>query len=182
VQICLSGQFKCEKGYQALIFKLKEENHENVGVSLKLAKIADSSKNDEDVCYYLTGIDHDYFVLNKTSAILKARKRLDREQKESYELIIKASEHCYCDQRIETLNQEMKKNCEKLFNKKFDLNDATQIKLKLLLEDINDNYPKFSKKLYQIGITPDIEFGETILESAVSNLRKNFRVSSFFSF
>ncbi len=45
--------------------------------------------------------------------------------------------------------------------------------MKLILEDINDNAPKFQKKFYQIGISSDINYGETVLDSFVADLDSN---------
>ena len=57
MQVCLSGVFQCEKDYQSIIVKMKEEQDpENNSFSMKFAKMNDVDKNDEDICYYLTGI------------------------------------------------------------------------------------------------------------------------------
>jgi hypothetical protein len=50
----------------------------------------------------------------------------------------------------------------------YDFNDISQLRVVILIEDINDNSPKFEKNLYQIGIMSDVQKAEIILESFVS--------------
>ena len=119
----------------------------------------DLAKSDDEICYYLQGPDKEYFQLNSTHRFLKPIQRMDREVKSKFELTLIASEYCDClDTQLE--------HCSFL-SKSDDYNDVSQLKLSIYLEDINDNPPRFIKKLYQIGITSDVEFDETILESYV---------------
>lgn len=182
MQICLSTHtFQCEKDYQSVIIKMLEEDV-NSAVSLRLAKMNDLSKSDEDICYYLSGTDRDYFKLDKRSAVLMPKKRLDREKRDEYELIVKASEYCSC-KTWDELSEEFKtpkqmrkylqnqpRQCKlmNLDDDTFNVNDISQLKVKVFLQDINDNSPKFAKSFYQVGITYDVDYGETILESFVS--------------
>ena len=162
LQICLSDSNRCDKDLRTLFLKMREEEPVELStVALRLAKMSDPTKTDEDICYYLDGVDKDYFELGKSTAILKPKQKLDREEKSKYELILAATEHCHC---IDSF-----KNSECVFFNKSQSNedDISRLRIKLLLEDINDNSPKFAKKIYQIGITSDIEVGETILESFV---------------
>ena len=81
-------------------------------------------------------------------------------------MIVKASEYCSCNDELD---------CENLHlgNDTFDFNDISQFKVKLILENINDNAPKFQKKFYQIGISSDINYGEPVLDSFVADLDSN---------
>ena len=142
MQICLSGRFQCEKDYEAIIVKIKEEqNLSDVKFELGLAKMNDASKKDEDICFHLSGVDKKYFTLEQQRGILVPNINLDRETREKYEVILKASEYCSCNDELD---------CENLHlgNDTFDFNDISQFKVKLILEDINDNAPKFQKKFY----------------------------------
>lgn len=190
MEICLSKTFQCEKNYQTIIVKLKEEQDQlNSSVLLNLAKISDMTKNEQDICYYLIGLfsflrfsfllnyikilmpgkDRDYFNLNKSSGLLTPKKKLDREFRDEYEVAIKASEHCQCT--IDPENNLDEKHCGFMMNvssENFDSNDISLLKVKIVIQDVNDNLPKFEKKFYQIGITSDIDFGDVILESFVN--------------
>ena len=167
MQICLSGKFQCEKDYEAIIVKIKEEQSlDDVGFQLGLAKMNDPSKKQEDICYYLSGIDKKYFTLDKQSGILVPKINFNRENREKYEVIVKASEYCSCRNELECENLHLN-------NETFDIGDISQIKVKIILEDINDNAPKFQKNFYQIAISSDINYGETVLDSYVTDLDSN---------
>ena len=174
MKICLSSSYTCEKDFETVIVKLKEENISDANsISLNLARMNDLTKNDEDICYYLSGKDKNLFKLNQTSGILTPKVKLDREKREKYELIIKSSEYCYC--LNSNGNKKIEPQCKQsnIFNDTYDSNDISQLKVNVYLEDINDNKPKFSKEIYQIGITTDIDYGETILESYALDLDSN---------
>jgi len=162
---------------------MREEDAKSA-VSLRLAKMNDLSKSDADICYYLSGTDRDYFTLDKRSALLSPKKRLDREKQDEYELIVKASEYCSCKtwdelneefrtpQDVRKYLQKQPKQCKlmSLDDETFNLNDISQLKVKVFLQDVNDNSPKFAKSFYQVGITVDVDYGETILDSFVSSI------------
>jgi hypothetical protein len=99
------------------------------------------------------------------------RSKLDREKRERYEVIVKASEHCSCsDDQIES-SSSSNSSCNLLKNNNtFDPNDISQLRIKIVVLDVNDNVPKFTKRFYQLGVTSDVEFGEVILDSYVSDL------------
>ncbi|CAF0900840.1 unnamed protein product [Brachionus calyciflorus] len=166
-EICLLENFTCDKVYQTVVVKIKEEQDpENVQVNLGLAKMGDINKSNKDVCYYLLGKDKDLFEISLKMGILKPRDKLDRETKDKYELILKSSEYCNC------IDDASKDGCKFLTitHENFNPNDPSLIRLKIDVDDINDNKPKFDRKFYQIGITSDIDFGDIILESSVSDL------------
>ena len=51
--------------FETVIVKLKEENISDTNtISLNLARMNDLTKNDEDICYYLSGKDKNLFKLN----------------------------------------------------------------------------------------------------------------------
>ncbi len=173
-EICLSGRFECEKDYRSLIVKLKEEQSiSNSSVSLNLAKFSDYTKLGEAICYYLSGKNaKNYFSLDKFSGVLTAKQTLDREFRERYELVVKASEHCFCDGNNLELSDEEKQICQSMRlgseDEFYDINDISQLRVVLVIEDINDNSPKFEKNLYQAGIISDMQKAEVIFESFVS--------------
>ena len=119
------------------------------------------------------GKDKDYFKINKTTAILTPKYKMDREYRDKYDVIVRASEYCSCL----SMTEEIEPQCSlmNLHNDTFEFNDISQLRVRIYLEDINDNSPKFSKNFYQIGITSDTEYGETILESYVSFFLYKFK-------
>ncbi len=62
MQICSSGLFECDKNFDYVRINLIEEQDES-SASFHLAKMNDFSKNEDDICYYLSG--KFYFFLNK---------------------------------------------------------------------------------------------------------------------
>jgi hypothetical protein len=104
------------------------------------------------------------------------KSKFDREKREKYEVIIKASEYCSCLELME-INNSTNNQCY-LKNNTFDMNDISQLRVKILVQDINDNAPKFSKKSYQIGVTSDVDFGDIILDSYVIKISFLFSLHS----
>lgn len=174
-QVCLrsetAGEIECEKDYQSVVVKFREEtNSLNNTVALNLAQMSDPTRNASDICYYLMGVDRQYFKMGKKSGVLMPRAKLDREKRDKYEVIVKASEHCLCAADQESSQSEtVSSPCSSLMRvNSFDPNDISQLRVKVLVQDVNDNVPRFAKSFYQIGVTPDVEFGEVILDSFVS--------------
>lgn len=96
------------------------------------------------------------------------KDRLDREKREKYEIVIKSSEYCECvDENIYLKQNQSKNPCYFVSNETLDFNDISLLKVKVIIQDINDNKPKFLKSYYQIGVTSDIEYGDIILDSYV---------------
>lgn len=180
-QVCLRsepvGEIECEKDYESVVVKFREEaNPLNNTVALNLAQMSDPTRTASDVCYYLMGVDRQYFKMGKKSGVLMPRAKLDREKRDKYEVIVKASEHCSCavaDQESTSQSETTSiasSPCGSLTRvvNSFDANDMSQMRVKVLVQDVNDNVPRFAKSFYQIGVTPDVEFGEVILDSFVS--------------
>lgn len=117
------------------------------------------TKSSDDICYYVLGPDKDLFEMT-LNGTLKPKIKLDRETRDVYNLIIKSTEHCDCLLKTEDYR------CK--FWHKIDLSeDQSVFTLRIKIEDLNDNVPMFEKSLYQVGLTHDIDFGDTILESFV---------------
>ena len=92
--------------------------------------------------------------MNKTTGYLYSKFKLNREERGNYELIIQASEYCdlYEDEDI---------------NKNYNPDDLSSLKVKLVVEDINDNVPYFDKKVYKVALSPEVVYRDTILEGTV---------------
>lgn len=83
---------------------------------------------------------------------LQTAKVLDRETKDVYEIIVKASEDCSTIPKNQTT---------------FDETDDTLLKVVITVNDINDNAPKFINKTFTGGVTTDADFGTEFMQVKV---------------
>lgn len=92
-------------------------------------------------------------------------KELDREEKENHLLLVKATEDC--------LNHPPNVSF-------FDPKDDTLLKVIVYVNDINDNAPRFVKRVFTGGVTTEADFGTEFMQVKVSitlisfNLAKKF--------
>ncbi|XP_053612756.1 cadherin-23 [Plodia interpunctella] len=95
------------------------------------------------VCYYIVKGNEDVaFELHRSTHLLSTLKPLDREQKSEYSLTILASEDCVSvpQYRPET--------------------DAiSTLSVNVTVTDVNDNPPKFTRKIFTGGVTTEADFG-----------------------
>lgn len=75
---------------------------------------------------------------------LQVNTELDREDQDSHILLIKATENC----ESPPLNQSF-----------FDVSDDTQLKVIVTVIDVNDNPPKFSRRVFTGGVSTATSFG-----------------------
>lgn len=131
--------------------------------------------------------------MDRVSHILSVVNELDREIKQNYSLIVKASEDCL--NLPKPLNESTAKipKAAKLINRKAkneinrftdSLNvvngtevieyeelevdsmiagDATLIRILILIQDINDSPPRFAKKIFTGGVSTSADFGTEIM-------------------
>lgn len=74
---------------------------------------------------------------------------LDREIKETYELVVKASEDCL---HASSSNQD------------FNQDDDSLLKVLVFVNDINDHSPEFTKRIFTGGVTTEADFGTEFME------------------
>lgn len=105
-------------------------------------------------CYFIVGGDgltikgEELFKLDTFTHELSATKPLDRELKSNYTLIVQATNDCFrIPHRIE----------------KFDPKDNSMLQVLIGVKDVNDNPPKFVKKIFTGGITTDTEYGTVFM-------------------
>ncbi|XP_047739893.1 cadherin-23 [Hyalella azteca] len=116
----------------------------------------DLDELDNSVCYYIVGGDSlKSFSLDKLTHVLQAVKPLDREELEQHVLIVQASEDCV---------KEPPQVPE------FDATDDTLLKVIVNVNDVNDNSPKFLKKVFTGGISTESAFGFEVLELMAEDL------------
>lgn len=84
------------------------------------------------------------FVLDSFTHEISTTTELDREKKSVYKLIIRATDDCF------SIPAQILA---------FDPYDDTLLHLEVVVDDVNDNSPKFTKKVFTGGITTDTDFG-----------------------
>lgn len=84
---------------------------------------------------------------------------LDREQADTHLLIVKASEDCITSPKID----------QPVI---FDPHDDTMLRVVVKVNDINDNSPKFMKKVFTGGVTTESDFGTEFMQIKV--VKNNF--------
>ncbi|XP_046612201.1 cadherin-23 isoform X1 [Neodiprion virginianus] len=102
------------------------------------------------VCYFIVGgNDDETFNLDHYSHELTAAKKLDREVQEEHLLLIKATEDCNTIPANESF---------------FDAADDTLLKVVVGVNDINDNSPKFIRRVFTGGVTTEADFGTQFMQ------------------
>lgn len=166
------------------------------------------------VCYFIVhGNDDGLFKLDRVSHVLSVTGELDREKRQNYSLIIKATEDCL--NQPQPLNETVTRipKAAKLINRKAksELNrftdsfvvsngtneiveefetiegdsmvasDSTLIRVLVQVQDINDNPPKFVKKIFTGGVSTSADFGTEImaLKAIDPDLGLNAKLSYF---
>ncbi|XP_014258581.1 cadherin-23-like isoform X2 [Cimex lectularius] len=146
---------------QFLIEEYSVNFTENMKPGIERRQIVETVDRDEiddmepptPVCYYvIDGNEEGYFHLEPLSHEITVVKPLDREEKEQHEMIIKASEDCTkMPQKSDLIIKEGKK-------------DDTTLKIIINVIDVNDNPPKFAKKVFTGGVTTEADFGTEFLQ------------------
>lgn len=109
-----------------------------------------------EVCYFIVGgNDDEFFSLDMVEHRLTTGKTLDREEQEEHLLLIKATEDC----NTVPINQSF-----------FDENDDTLLKVVITVNDVNDNPPKFTSRVFTGGVTTAADFGTQFMHVKVSIL------------
>lgn len=79
---------------------------------------------------------------------------MDREESDTHVLIIKASEDCISAPKVDKFLE-------------FDTHDDTTLRVVVRVNDINDNPPKFIKKIFTGGVTTEADFGTEFMQIKV---------------
>lgn len=88
---------------------------------------------------------------------LQTLKVLDREEIDTHILIVKASEDCLNAPSSDTSIE-------------FDPHDDTLLRVVAKVNDVNDNSPQFSKKIFSGGVTTEADFGVEFMQIKVGNI------------
>ncbi|XP_069668723.1 cadherin-23 isoform X2 [Periplaneta americana] len=122
----------------------------------KLIDTVDRDEVDElddppsQVCYFIVGGNEgEFFSIDKFQHEIVAIKELDREIHDTHMLLVKASEDCVHTPE----NQSF-----------FDPSDDTLLKVMITVNDINDNAPRFVKRVFTGGVTTEADFGTEFMQ------------------
>lgn len=92
-------------------------------------------------------------------------KILDRESIDTHVLIVKASEDCISAPKMDAGTQV-----------NFDPHDDTLLRVVIKINDINDNRPKFVKRIFTGGVTTEADFGTEFMQIKVRNNSDTIRL------
>ncbi|CAG7830108.1 unnamed protein product [Allacma fusca] len=121
---------------------------------LELPATIDRDDEDEEerksspVCYFIVPDNHNstqIFSVDPVNHILSTKVRLDREKRANHTLMIVATEDCL---RGEITRQEK---------------TSSYLKVLVNVVDVNDNSPKFIRKVFTGGVTTDTDFGTSFM-------------------
>lgn len=105
------------------------------------------------ICYFIVGgNENGLFKLDRTSYILTFTTELDREKQDTHILLVKATEDCTTPPKNESF---------------FDASDDTQIKVVVNVLDVNDNAPKFTRRVFTGGVSTATSFGTKFMSVKV---------------
>lgn len=158
------------------------------------------------VCYFIIyGNEDELFNLDRVTHVLSVNKELDRERKQNYSLVVKATENCLepplpmnitsneisraMSSRLRKAKSEMNRftdplniayseaseaigeNYEELIagSESLIADDPTLVRVMVLIQDINDNPPKFTKKIFTGGVSTSADFGTEIMTLKASD-------------
>ena len=127
----------------------------------RLVQTVDRDEPDEDqlarappVCYFIVGGNEGgFFTLDSHRHDIMAIRALDREVTSQFTLVVKATEDC---QQVPP---------EEAF---FRPEDDTLLKVTVHVDDINDNQPKFVRRLFTGGVTTESDYGAEVITVQVS--------------
>lgn len=123
---------------------------------VKIVNTIDRDDDDEDseildVCYFVMSGDgpKGLFAIHPTNHELMTTKELDRERRSVYNIVIKATEEC-----LNPLDEQDAYN---------DTTDSSMLKIKIYVNDIDDNPPLFTHEVFTGGIATDNDYGSVIM-------------------
>ncbi|XP_076254709.1 cadherin 88C [Rhynchophorus ferrugineus] len=148
---------------------------ENELPGIEVRRLPDTIDRDEldydgpkaPVCYYIiAGNEQELFYLHPSEHTLQVTQPLDREERDSYLLLVKASEDCSRPPPGEHF---------------FDSDDDTQLKVVVHIADVNDNPPRFIKRIFTGGVSTVTAFGTNFMQIKAEDLDEgdNARLSYY---
>ncbi|XP_060850417.1 cadherin-23-like [Rhopalosiphum padi] len=113
-------------------------------------ELNDLEKTPPPICYYvISGNDDNRFIVEPLNHRISVAYELDREVKETYELLVKASEDClHSPPPSHGIIQD----------------DDSLLKVLVFVNDINDHAPGFVKRVFTGGVTTEANFGAEFMQ------------------
>ena len=121
--------------------------------------------------YIVAGNAGNWFSIDKSYGNIYTKKKLDREERDHYELQIKTSNDAFkkCEDQNEASNGNAecsKYNIEPSSNAD---EDSSVVIVQVFVEDKNDNLPNFESSEYYVGMPYDGKVGDLILDVKVND-------------
>lgn len=130
---------------------------ENSGSSIRIGKVQaldkDEGKHAKVYYYILSGNEEGGFYLDKSDGSLYTNKSFDREQKEEYDLFILANN----DPDFFLSMEDRQKMTEEQV-----AHDSSVAKVKISIQDENDNPPRFEKSDFYAGVNTMANINEFV--------------------
>ncbi|KAK9745916.1 Cadherin domain [Popillia japonica] len=153
---------------------------EHKGPGFERSKLPETIDRDElefdgpptPICYYLVGgNENKNFRLDKFTHELTINRELDREQRDSYMLLVKAAEDCNNTPRIENSFDALDDTLLKVLNFHWwDALDDTLLKVLVNVADVNDNPPRFIHRIFTGGVSTATSFGTKFMQVKAEDL------------
>lgn len=134
-------------------FYVKENSDANIRIGKVQAIDKDEGKHAKVYYYILTGNDEHGFYLDKSDGSLYTNKSFDREVKGEYDLFILANN----DPDFFLSSEEKQKMTEDQV-----AHDSSVAKVKITIQDENDNPPKFEKSDFYAGVNTMANINEFV--------------------
>ena len=151
-------------------FTVPEEEEPGYLVGKVDAVDPDEGKHGRVFYYILRGNEGSWFSIDKTQGTLYTRRKLDREERDAYRLLVKASNQAdyVCEART----------CDIPYNEAEDGQDGSVMAIDISIQDINDNIIQFRSEKFFVGIPFDASVGDLILDAGAvdPDLEANGRI------
>lgn len=148
--------FPMSVGNSVIKFTVPEEEEPGYFVGRVEALDPDAGQFGRIFYYILSGNEGSWFRIDKTQGTLYTKQKLDREERDEYTLLVKASnnpgivcEATYCDIKMTD----------------DDVNDDSIIEIDITIQDINDNMLQFSSDKYYVGVPYNAGVGDLIMDA-----------------
>jgi len=140
------------------VFAISENEPRGTLIGKVSATDRDSEEENRKIFYHIIdgNVDNRFF-LEKTTGNLYANSSFDREELESYELVIKASPKENLTHAV-LMDEDVKKVKDRSYNPE-DLSLAFVV---VKIKDINDNKPSFSRPIFRTSISYKADIGSTV--------------------
>ncbi|XP_054711474.1 cadherin-87A-like [Uloborus diversus] len=139
------------------VFTLEENLPPNFPVGQVRAQDRDIGENALVYYYIVDGNFGGYFQVEKTTGVLKSNASFDREEKDLFEIVVKATSNP--DYIVYEREEEQGFSAASRSYREEDLSLAL---VRITIADVNDNAPKFLSDPYLAGIRTSMQVGDLV--------------------